>query len=100
MVRSVAVVAALFATCLCLTAGSATAAGFTKCGPRQKLQNNGIFGLREKESSCKIARQVAYGYRGGDTSPRGFTCTAGTGGNLTPYTCIRTASVIKFSLEG
>jgi hypothetical protein len=94
------VLAALVSICLCLGAGSAAASGFTPCGPKQKLENNGIFNLKAKNASCKVARQVAYARRGGDTSPKGYTCMTGPGGNLTPYTCVRTASIVKFFLEG
>ena len=102
MKAPIAILAALAALCLCLAlgAGTAGAGGFTKCGPRQQLQNNGIFGLRAINAKCRLARQVAYARKRGDNTPKGFTCMSGTGGNLTPYTCVRTASVIKFSLEG
>jgi hypothetical protein len=102
MKATIAIALTLAALCvgLCLGAGPAAAGGFTKCGPRQQLENNGIFGLRAMNAKCKLARNVAYGYKRGDTTPKGFTCMTGTGGNLTPYTCVRTASVIKFSLEG
>jgi hypothetical protein len=100
--KPLALALALAALCvgLCLGAGPAAAGGFTKCGPKQQLQNNGIFGLRAMNAKCRLARQVAYARMRGDATPKGFTCMTGAGGNLTPYTCVRTASVIKFSLEG
>jgi hypothetical protein len=100
--KPVAAIVALAALTLCLSlgAGTAGAGGFTKCGPKQKLENNGIFGLKAMNAKCRLARQVANARKRGDNTPKGFTCMTGAGGNLTPYTCVRTASVIKFSLEG
>jgi hypothetical protein len=51
-------------------------------------------------AKCKLARQVAFGLRGGDETPKGFSCVAAPGGNLTPFTCSRRGQVAKFSLEG
>jgi hypothetical protein len=98
----IAILVTLAALCvgLCLGAAPASAGGFTSCGPKQKLENNGIFSLKARNAKCRIARQVAYARKRGDATPKGYTCMTGTGGNLTPYTCVRTASVIKFFLEG
>ena len=96
---AIALVLAALCLCLMLGAGSASAGGFTKCGPRDKLENNGILGLRAMNTKCRLARQVAYGFKRGTSRPKGFTCSQGVGGNLIPITCVRTASVVKFNFE-
>ena len=77
----------------------AGAAGFHSCAT-QKLENQGIFSLKASHAKCKLARQVAYSRRHGDETPKGFSCVTGTGGNLTPFSCVRGGKVVKFSLEG
>jgi hypothetical protein len=99
ILASSALVAGLVVLCLCLGAKSAAAAGFHSC-TSQKLENQGIFSLKASHTKCKLARQVAYGRRGGDETPKGFSCVAGNGGNLTPFSCFRGNQVVKFSLEG
>ena len=98
---SIVSVLALAGLCLCLMfgAGSASAGGFTKCGPKDQLENNGIIGLRAMNTKCRLARQVAYGFKNGRSNPKGFTCSQGVGGNLIPVTCVRTASVVRFNFE-
>jgi hypothetical protein len=90
---------ALVALCLCLGAKPAAAAGFHSCAS-QKLENQGIFSLKASHAKCKLARQVAYARRRGDQTPKGFSCVAGNGGNLTPFSCFRRNQVVRFSLEG
>ncbi len=96
-------VAALALTALLLFLGfganPAAAASFQSCAS-QKLENNGIFSLKASHAKCKVARQTAYARRGGDETPKGFSCVTGSGGNLTPFTCFRRDQVVKFSLEG
>ena len=89
----------LAALCLVLGAKPAVAAGFHSCDS-QKLDNKGIIDLKASHAKCKLARQVAFGLRGGDRTPKGFFCVAGQGGNLTPFSCSRRDQVVKFSLEG
>jgi hypothetical protein len=96
---SSAVVIALIALCLCLGAKPAAAAGFHSCAS-QKLENQGVFSLKASHAKCKLARQVAFSLRGGDETPKGFSCVTGTGGNLTPFSCFRGSQTVKFSLEG
>ena len=96
---SCTVVLALAVICLCLTATPARAAGFHSCAT-QKLENKGIFRLKANQAKCKLARQVAFGLRGGADTPKGFSCVSAPGGNLTPFTCTRRSQVVKFSLEG
>ena len=96
---SSALVVALAALCLCLAAKPAAAAGFHSCAS-QKLENKGIFSLKASHAKCKLARQVAFALRGGDRTPKGFSCASGEGGNLTPFSCFRHDQVVKFSLEG
>lgn len=96
---ALALAAALLLFLLCLGAKPAGAATFQSCAS-QKLENNGIFSLKASHAKCKVARQTAYARRGGDESPKGFSCVTGSGGNLTPFTCFRRDQVVKFSLEG
>jgi hypothetical protein len=96
---SSALVVALAALCLCLAAKPAAAAGFHSCSS-QKLENKGIFSLKASHAKCKLARQVAFALRGGDQTPKGFSCGTGEGGNLTPFSCFRRDQVVRFSLEG
>lgn len=96
---SSALVGTLVALCLCLGAKPAAAAGFHSCAS-QKLENKGIFSLKASHAKCKLARQVAYARRGGDQTPKGFSCVVGTGGNLTPFSCFRRDQAVRFSLEG
>ena len=96
---SSALAIAFVALCLCLGAESAGAAGFHGCGS-QKLENKGVFSLKASGAKCKLARQVAFGLRSGDRTPKGFSCMAGQGGNLTPFSCFRRDQAVKFSLEG
>ena len=77
----------------------ASAASFHSCAS-QKLENQGIFRLKASHAKCKLAREVAFGRRKGDATPKGFSCVTGEGGNLTPFTCTRRDQIIKFSLEG
>ncbi len=90
---------ATLALCLFLGVKPAAAAGFHSCAT-QKLENKGIFNLKASHAKCKLARQVAFALRGGDRTPKGFSCVAGEGGNLTPFTCTRRDQIVKFSLEG
>ena len=99
VLASSAVVIALVALCLCLGAKPAAAAGFHSCAS-QKLENQGIFSLKASHAKCKLARQVAFALRGGDQTPKGFSCASGEGGNLTPFSCFRRNQTVKFSLEG
>lgn len=99
VLASSAVVIALVALCLCLGAKPAGAAGFHSCAS-QKLENQGIFSLKASHAKCKLARQVAFARRGGDETPKGFSCVTGNGGNLTPFSCFRGNQTVKFSLEG
>lgn len=96
---SSALLVTLAALWLCLGAKPAGAAGFHSCAT-QKLENKGIFSLKARHAKCKLARQVAFGRRGGDDTPKGFSCKSRPGGNLTPFTCTRRDQVVKFSLEG
>jgi hypothetical protein len=96
---TIALVAALTTLCLSIGVKGAAAAGFHSCAS-DKLENKGIFRLKASHAKCKLARQVAFGLRGGDDTPKGFSCVAGEGGNLTPFTCTRRDQVVKFSLEG
>ena len=66
----------------------------------QKLENQGIFSLKASHAKCKLARQTANARRRGDSTPKGFSCVTGAGGNLTPYTCTKQQQIVKFSLEG
>ena len=77
----------------------AAAAGFHSCAS-QKLENQSIFRLKASHAKCQLARHVAFGLRNGDRTRKGFSCVAGEGGNLTPFTCSRRDQVVKFSLEG
>lgn len=99
VLASSALVIALVALCLCLGAKPAGAAGFHSCAS-QKLENQGIFSLKASHAKCKLARQVAFSRRGGDETPKGFSCVTGSGGNLTPFSCFRGNQTVKFSLEG
>ncbi len=99
MLVSSLLVIALAALCLYFGAKPAGAAGFHSCASK-KLENKGIFNLKASHAKCKLARQVAFGLRGGDETPKGFSCVAAPGGNLTPFTCSRRGQVVKFSLEG
>jgi hypothetical protein len=99
VLASSAVVIALVALCLSLGAKPAAAAGFHSCAS-QKLENQGIFSLKASHAKCKLARQVAFARRGGDETPKGFSCVTGGGGNLTPFSCFRRNQIVKFSLEG
>ena len=91
---------ALVALCLYFVgAEPAGAAGFHSCASK-KLENKGVFNLKASQAKCKLARQVAFGLRGGDQTPKGFSCVAAPGGNLTPFTCSRRGQVVRFSLEG
>ena len=91
---------ALAAFCLCFVgAEPAGAADLHSCAS-QKLENKGVFSLKASQAKCKLARQVAFGLRGGDQTPKGFSCVASPGGNLTPFTCSRRGQVVRFSLEG
>ncbi len=91
---------ALAAICLYFVgAEPAGAAGFHSCASK-KLENKGVFNLKASQAKCKLARQVAFGLRGGDQTPKGFSCVAAPGGNLTPFTCSRRGQVVRFSLEG
>lgn len=96
---SSALVVALAALCLWLAAKPATAATFHSCASK-KLENKGVFHLKASHARCKLARQVAFARRGGDETPKGFSCVTLPGGNLTPYRCSRRDQVVKFSLEG
>ena len=96
---SSALIAVLATLYLSLGAGSAGAAGFHSCDSK-KLDNKGIINLKANHAKCKLARQVAFARRGGDPTPKGFSCVTGPGGNLTPFTCMRREQVVKFSLEG
>jgi hypothetical protein len=89
----------LVVLCVCFGATSAAATGFHSCAS-QKLENQGIFHLKASHAKCKLARQVAYGRRRGDRTPKGFSCESGPGGNLEPFTCTRRNQIVKFSLEG
>jgi hypothetical protein len=99
VLASSSVVIALVALCLCLGAKPAGAAGFHSCAS-QKLENQGVFSLKASHAKCKLARQVAFSRRGGDETPKGFSCVTGSGGNLTPFSCFRGNQTVKFSLEG
>ena len=99
VLASIALAAVLFALCLCLAAKPAAAAGFHSCAS-QKLENQGVFSLKASHAKCKLARQVAFSRRGGDETPKGFSCVTGSGGNLTPFSCFRGSQAVKFSLEG
>jgi hypothetical protein len=84
-----------------LTVGAvpAAAAEFHSCAS-QKLENQGVFKLRASHAKCRLARQVAFARRGGDETPKGFSCTTGAGGNLTPFSCTRGTKLVRFQLEG
>jgi len=90
---------AVAALCVCFAVTPANASGFHSCAS-QKLENKGIFRLKASDAKCKLARQVAFGLRNGADTPKGFSCVAAPGGNLTPFTCTRRSQVVKFSLEG
>ena len=102
MIRCLATLAAvvvLVATCICLGAKPTEAAGFRSC-TNQSLENKGISQLRAKQASCKLARQVAYARRGGDKTPKGFSCVSGSGsgGDLKAYRCSRQDRIVRFLL--
>jgi hypothetical protein len=99
VLASSALVIVLVALCFCLGAKPAAAAGFHSCASH-KLDNQGIVRLKASHAKCKLARQVAYARRGGDETPKGFSCMTGNGGNLTPFSCFRRNQIVKFSLEG
>ena len=96
---SIVLVLALAALGLWLVAKPAAAAGFHSCDS-QKLDNKGIVNLKASHAKCRLARQVAFSLRGGDRTPKGFSCVAGQGGNLTPFRCSRRDQLVRFSLEG
>ena len=98
-VAALALATALLLVFLCLGANPAGAANFHSCAS-QKLENEGIFSLKASHAKCKVARQVAHARRGGDATPKGFSCVTGPGGNLTPFSCVRRDQRVKFSLEG
>ena len=84
---------------LLVGSGPAAAAEFHSCAS-QKLENQGVFKLRASHAKCRLARQVAFARRGGDETPKGFGCTTGAGGNLTPFSCARGTKLVRFQLEG
>ena len=96
---SSAFVVALLASCLCLGAKPAAAAGFHSCST-QTLVNKGISQLRARHANCRLARQVALARRGGDKTPKGFSCVSGSGsgGDLTAYSCSKQERVVRFLL--
>ena len=81
--------------------GAQASQAFQKCRAGQaKLKRSGIFHLRARRAKCKLARQVAYGVTRGATSPKGFACVIGEGGNRFPVKCTRGRQEIRFTLEG
>jgi len=94
-----ALAASLVSLGLFLGVRPAAAARFHSCAS-QKLENKGIFNLKASHAKCRLARQVAFGLRGGDRTPKGFSCASGEGGNLTPFTCTRRDQVVKFAVGG
>jgi hypothetical protein len=99
--KTLAIVLSLLGLCLCLalSSGSASAAGFHRCTTNDQLRSHGIFKLRAMNTKCRVARQVAGAFIQGAEPAKGFTCEPGIGGNRIPYTCVRSASVVKFILE-
>ena len=71
---------------------------------KEKLERDGMLGLRSWRVKCEVARQVAYRVRGGNTSPRGFACDVGEGGNRFPVKCRKgpkpLPKLVFFTLEG
>jgi len=94
-----ALFAALLALLLCLATEPAGASGFHGCAT-QKLENRGVFKLKTSHAKCRLARQVAFARARGDETPKGFDCVTGSGGNLTPFDCMRRDQTVRFSLEG
>ena len=99
LLAALALAAAAFLFILCLGGTPASGATFHSCAT-QKLENQGIFQLKASHAKCKLARQTANARRKGDSTPKGFSCVTGAGGNLTPFTCTRQQQIVKFSLEG
>jgi hypothetical protein len=81
--------------------GAQSSQVFKKCRAGQaKLKRKGILHLRARRASCKLARQVAYGFVGGAKAPKGFACVTGEGGNQFPVRCTRGPKQVRFTLEG
>ena len=99
LLAALALAVAAFLFILCLAGSPASGATFHSCAT-QKLENQGIFQLKASHAKCKLARQTANARRNGDSTPKGFSCVTGAGGNLTPFTCTRQQQIVKFSLEG
>src|SRR5262245_29037190 len=99
IVLASALIVALATVCLCLGVEPAAAAKFHSCAS-QDLANKGISQLRASHAKCRLARQVALARRGGDKTPKGFSCKSGSGsgGDVTAFTCSQQDRVVRFLL--